>query len=126
MKRVVQKILVLLKRKYWGVGFEKDLPPEFNITNHAVGRLKQRVGGEEKTYPELVIDIWYEGANAEESFNTKLEGRHKHMGKYFQNFVYKQMGNKIWVFGLKYQKSIGCMQKSLITVYDWKKSKSNG
>lgn len=109
----------LLKTKYWGVGFESELPPEFVITSHAEQRLKKRLDYSHRhMLPKLMLDAWYDGEEPPESFNPKKATRPT---KHFKKFIYKYHAGYVWIWGVRYSKTIPDGQKHLITIYNWKK-----
>lgn len=108
----------LLKTKFWGVGFESELPPEFVITNHAERRLKKRIQyAHRHQLPKLMLDAWYLGIDPPETFKpekaTRPEG-------HFHKFVYKYHMGYVWVWGIRFTKTIPGGQKHLITIYNWR------
>lgn len=112
-------IIKLLQKKYWGVGFESQLPPEFVITNHAKERLNRRLAYPHKhRMVELMIDAWHEGEEPPETF---LKEKARKPRNHFHSFVYRYHEGYIWIWGLQYSKLIPDGQKYLVTIYNWRK-----
>lgn len=108
-----------LKTRYWGVGFESELPPEFVITNHAEQRLKKRLNyAHRHQIPKLMLDAWHDGDKPPADFDPKKASRPT---KYFSKFIYKHYAGYIWIWGVRYNKQIPEGQKHLITIYNWRK-----
>lgn len=120
MKWLKKKIFRFLKIKYWGVGFELELPPEFIISTHADMRLRQRLVESKVDMPKLVIESWYDGENPPESFQPNMANIDPKMRKRFPKFKYKYYGNYIFIFGVRYSRFFHDGQKTLITIYNWK------
>lgn len=108
-----------LKIRYWGVGFENDLPPEFVITNHAKLRLDKRLAYPHKNkITQLMLEAWYDGEETPDTF--KKDKGHKPK-KTFSRFVYKYYEGYIWIWGVNKSELIPDGQKYLITIYNWRK-----
>lgn len=109
-------IFKLLKIKYWGLGYESKLPPEFIVTQHAQKRLKARL-----EYPdrhrgaELTMEAWYQGKVPPETFD-----QNRHRNSHHKNYAYKYYSGYIWIYGLRWNEHLGVDQKFLVTIYNWK------
>lgn len=112
-------IFKFLQKRYWGVGFESRLPPEFVITNHAKERLNRRLSYPHKhRMVELMIDAWHDG---EEPPATFLKEKARKPRNHFHSFEYRYYEGYIWIWGLQYSDLIPDGQKYLVTIYNWRK-----
>lgn len=115
---IKQTLFKWLQKRYWGVGFESELPPEFIVTTHAEMRLKKRLDYPHRhKLPKIMLDAWYDGEEPPESFDPERASRPE---KHFSRFVYKYYLGYVWIWGIRYTKTIPEGQKHLITVYNWR------
>lgn len=106
-KKIIKKLRSWLipKLKYWGVAFEKNLPPEFIISDHGELRLKQRTELEEdQEMKKTIVKAWQHGETKRSErdknlYETKYAGYHF----IFRKFYPPLLG--------------GFPQKMLITIY---------
>lgn len=116
---ISKTIFKWLQKRYWGVAFESQLPPEFVITNHAKQRMEKRLQYTHKhKMVELMIDAWHDG---EEPPATFLKEKARKPQKHFHSFVYRYYEGYIWIWGIQYSSLIPDGQKFLVTIYNWRK-----
>lgn len=97
------------------VEYEKNMPPEFLITDHALERMKQRFGCKDFKIRKITRKAW--GSKVKVPVN--IEEKKRRNPKY-KNTIFKQFNGHIFVFSTQYNSKLGYSVKKLITVYSLK------
>lgn len=118
--KLLESLITLLYKKYRPnrVQFERDLPPEFIISDHAATRMKERIGCSEDKMMKLCIKAWH--------CHDKVSQRRLNNWEYGKKYNskrrhYRACMGYIFVYASAYCYPISNRQKTLVTILNNKK-----
>lgn len=94
------------------VKYENELPPEFVITEHANERLQARVLIKPCKLRKIIVKAWHNKQPVNPRLLDKLTRKPEYRNKHYRWF-----NGYIFVFSIRYNKTIGFAQKILVTVF---------